>query len=130
MSSLPRAGAVIFAKDMARVARFYQELLAMGVTHSGRDHIALESAACQLVIHAIPKKIAAAIEIASPPALRTERSIKPFFFVASLADIREKAPALGGGLNPRKNEFEARGFRACDGHDPEGNVIQFREDAS
>jgi hypothetical protein len=23
--------------------------------------------------------------------------------------------------------FEARGFRACDGHDPEGNVVQFRE---
>jgi hypothetical protein len=29
-----------------------------------------------------------------------------------------------------EKEFEARGFRACDGYDPEGNVVQLREDVS
>jgi hypothetical protein len=33
----------------------------------------------------------------------------------------------GGELNPPDKEFAARGFRACDGHDPEGNVLQLRE---
>lgn len=82
------------------------------------------------VVHAIPKRVADTITIASPPKLRDERAVKLFFPVASLADARDKAPALGGGLSPTKKEWEARGFRACDGYDPEGNVVQFREDAS
>ena len=37
------------------------------------------------------------------------------------------APTLGGAIKPPEAEWEARGFRAVDGHDPEGNVVQFRE---
>lgn len=39
----PKPGAVFFAKDISRVARFYQELLDMGVTHSDEGVIVLES---------------------------------------------------------------------------------------
>jgi hypothetical protein len=56
--------------------------------------------------------------------------VKLVFAVPSIAQARAWAPALGGELNPPEKMFEARGFRACDGHDPEGNVIQFREDAN
>ncbi len=129
MSHQPRAGAVVFAKDLPRVAKFYEELLSMAVAHAEDDHIVLESSACQLVVHAIPKKIAASIQINTPPERRTETPIKLFFFVSSIAEVRAKAVALGGELNPIKSEWEARGFRACDGHDPEGNVVQFRENA-
>jgi len=55
---------------------------------------------------------------------------KPFFPVTSLSKARERAVALGGQLRPRSEEWEARGFRACEAIDPDGNVIQFREDAS
>jgi predicted enzyme related to lactoylglutathione lyase len=79
------------------------------------------------VIHGIPDRIAKTIEITSPPARRTDMAVKLVFPVASIDDARLKAPALGGELNPKKKEFVARGFRACDGCDPEGNVIQFRE---
>lgn len=127
MSISTNAGAVVFAKDIVRVARFYEELFSIPAVHSERDHIVLESSQCQLVVHAIPKKIADSIEISIPPARRTETPIKLFFFVASLAEARAKAIALGGGLGPAKSEWEARGFRACDGHDPEGNVLQVRE---
>ena len=130
MSISTNAGAVVFAKDIVRVAKFYEELFSIPAVHSERDHIVLESSQCQLVVHAIPKKIADSIEIAAPPARRTETPIKLFFFVASLAEARAKAMALGGELNPEKSEWEARGFRACDGHDPEGNVVQVREVAS
>lgn len=125
----PRAGAVVFAKDLTRVATFYEKLLSMAVVHSELDHIVLESPGCQLVVHAIPKKIAASIEIRTPPTRRTETPIKLYFFVASIQEARAKAMALGGELNARKDEWEARGFRACDGHDPEGNVMQLRENA-
>jgi predicted enzyme related to lactoylglutathione lyase len=129
MSHQPRVGAVVFAKDLSRVAKFYEELLSMSVVHSESDHIVLESFGYQLVVHAIPKAIADSIDITSPPERRTETPIKLFFSVPSIAMARAKAVALGGGLNAKKHEWGAPGFRACDGHDPEGNVVQLRENA-
>lgn len=122
-----KPGAVLFAKDIARVAKFYAEVIPMAVSLEGPDLIVLESAQSQLVVHPIPEKIARSIEIADPPALRTDVALKLIFPVDSLAAARAAAPALGGALNPPAKEFTARGFRACDGHDPEGNVVQLRE---
>jgi len=125
-----KPGAVLFAKDIARVAKFYAGVVPMTVALEGPDLIVLESAQSQLVVHPIPAKIAESIEITDPPALRTDVAVKLIFPVASLAEARAVAPALGGALNPPGKEFAARGFRACDGHDPEGNVVQLRESAS
>lgn len=127
MPNTARAGAVIFAKDLHRVAAFYENLLSLTATHSDSDHIVLASAQCELVIHAIPKGIADSFEITVPPERRTETAIKLYFPVAGIAEARARAPALGGELNAPEHEWEARGFRACDGHDPEGNVLQLRE---
>ena len=129
MSDKLMPGAVLFAKDLMRVARFYEELLSMPAVHSERDHIVLESAAFQLIVHAIPRQIAESIVITSPPVRRTETPLKLFFPVTSLAETRAKAIVLGGELDPKSKEWEAHGYRACDGHDPEGNVVQFREPA-
>lgn len=49
--------------------------------------------------------------------------------VESIATARTTAARLGGTIRPAGSEWEARGFRACDGHDPEGNVLQVRENA-
>ncbi len=129
MSKAAKSGAVIFAKDLTRVARFYQDIASLCVVHVELDHVVLESKHMELVIHAIPQRIAEEIIIADPPELRAETPIKLFFAVASLDDARSKAPALGGALGPKSKEREDRGFRACDGNDPEGNVVQFRENA-
>lgn len=127
MSNSNSSGAVLFAKDIHRVATFYQAMLPLAAVVSEQDHIVLESPACQLVIHGIPKHIADTFTIKSPPERREDAAIKLFFLVDSLADARAAAPALGGALNPASAEWEWRGLRICDGHDPEGNVIQFRE---
>lgn len=127
MTNPAKAGAVIFAKDLHRVATFYEKLLGLTATHGESDHVVLTSAHCELVIHAIPKAIADTFTIAVPPERRSETPIKLYFFVASIADARARAAPLGGELNPPNREWEARGFRACDGHDPEGNVLQLRE---
>ncbi len=127
MSTLPKSGAVIFAKDLPRVASFYAGVAGFSIISSERELIVLESPHQQLVLHALPARIARTIEISAPPKRRADRAVKLVFAVASLAEVRVHAPALGGELNPQDKEFEARGFRACDGHDPEGNVIQFRE---
>ncbi|MDB5968831.1 MAG: hypothetical protein JWQ90_1281 [Hydrocarboniphaga sp.] len=127
MSDQQKPGAVLFAKDVTRIARFYEEIVPMSVTHVESELIVLDSADFQLVVHGIPAKIARSIDITSPPALRENAAMKLIFPVASIEAARAKAKAFGGGLHPRKKEFEARGFRACDGYDPEGNVVQFRE---
>ena len=99
----------------------------MVVAQTEPELIVLESADFQLVIHGIPKRIADTIVIAVPPEPREDTSIKLFFPVTSITAARAAAPGLGGSVGPLSKEFVARGFRACDGVDPEGNVVQFRE---
>ncbi len=129
MSSRPCFGAVIFAKDPARVAKFYEDLVPMSVTRREPDHVILESPGVQLVVHATPGPIADSIQVASPPERRTETPIKLFFTVESLAGVRARAAALGAELDAPGREWEWLGCRICDGHDPEGNVVQFRQSA-
>jgi predicted enzyme related to lactoylglutathione lyase len=85
----------------------------------------LRSETFELVIHSLQGEPA----LSHPPRVREDSYIKPFFPVASLSEARERAAALGGRLRPQNEEWTARGFRACEAIDPDGNVIQFREDA-
>jgi predicted enzyme related to lactoylglutathione lyase len=124
-----RPGAVIFAKDVAALARFYETVIPMAVKGEEHGAVVLETDMLQLVIHPLPDAVAREIMIGSPPALREETAVKLVFAVDSLARVRMAATALGGGLRPVSAAFVTRGFRACDGHDPEGNVIQLREPA-
>lgn len=126
MPHLPMPSAVLFAKDMARLAQFYEHVTALVLVAQGNDHVLLEAAGFQLVVHAIPTGIAKGITISSPPHVREDLPLKLALPVHSLADAREAAARLGGELQPAKKEWQARGFVACDGHDPEGNVFQLR----
>src|SRR4029453_12914945 len=53
MSYESRAGAVLFAKNLDRVATFYSVVLGLTEVNRGDDHILLESPGFQLVIHRI-----------------------------------------------------------------------------
>ena len=127
MSDEPRAGAVLYAKDLDRVAAFYSAVLALEPADRDEKHVVLEAPGFQLVVLRIPLKIASAIEIAVPPARRSEAAIKLVFFVPSIRSVRASAASCGGALNPAEKEWSFDGFIVCDGLDPEGNVIQFRE---
>ena len=127
MTPHPNAGAVVFAKDPRRLAAFYESVAALKLVEAHDDHLILESAQVQLVLHGLPAAIASGIEIATPPKRREDTAIKLFFWVAALAEARTRAAALGGALGPQSTEWAGRGFLACDGYDPEGNVVQFRQ---
>jgi len=127
MAAAVKSGAVIFAKDVGAVARFYESAVPMTVLAEEDGAVRLENESLQLVIHALPKAVAKQIEISVPPRLREQSAIKPVFAVDSLDRVRGLVSALGGGMNPASSAFVWAGFRACDGHDPEGNQIQFRE---
>jgi hypothetical protein len=124
-----KPGAVLYAKEVAKLSAFYVETAGLAVTRTEADHTVLESPVFQLVLLAIPAKLAATIEVASPPVLRENTPIKLVFPVASLQAARAAAARLGGGLKPAEREWKFQTIRVCDGHDPEGNIVQFRESA-
>jgi hypothetical protein len=121
------SGAVIFAANVDRVARFYEVLLLMSPVHVETGLRVIASDRTELVIHQVPPHVLPPVPEGTAPAPREDTAIKPFFVVPSLAAAREMAPPLGGYVFPREREFGARRFRACNACDPEGNVVQFRE---
>ena len=127
MRQQAKAGAVLYAKNLARVSAFYAQVCGLRTSPVENDHVVLESPAFQLVVLAIPEAIAATIAIATPPIRRENTPIKLVFFVDSIDAARECAVSLGGALNPSEREWRFEGGRVCDGYDPEGNVLQLRE---
>lgn len=121
------AGAVIYASDIRRIGAFYAQVAGLRITHAEGDHIVLESGAFQLVVVAVPARIAASIELTDPPRPREDTAIKLVLAVADMATARETARSLGGQLLPPQREWQFQGMRVCDGYDPEGNVVQFRQ---
>jgi predicted enzyme related to lactoylglutathione lyase len=127
MNDHPGAGAVLYAKNMERVAAFYESVLGLRRTGHDADHVVLESPAFQLVVLSIPGHIAANVEITAPPARRERAAVKMVFFVPSLDAVRAAVDAGGGVMNAADTEWRFRDHRVCDGLDPEGNVVQFRQ---
>ncbi len=124
MSNNIKPGVVIFTGDHKRLAKFYEGMTGLNVSFADDQITVLDSATLELVIHSIKCEPA----VSNPPRIREDGYIKPFFPVATLSEAREKAAALGGQLRPQSAEWMGRGFRACEAIDPDGNVIQFREE--
>jgi catechol 2,3-dioxygenase-like lactoylglutathione lyase family enzyme len=124
------SGTLIYAKDLALLASFYRVLLSMSEVHASDELVVLRShdgrsPQCELIVHRIPEHIAETIVVASPPVLREDTAIKPFFAVASFAEAAAHATSMGGGVfGP---QYEGPGFRITNAYDPEGNIIQLRE---
>ncbi len=123
----PQQGVVIFAKSKKRVSAFYQACLGLRAVESEASHDLLQGDTYEVVIHAIPRKIAAGIAIASPPVPRTQGAIKPTFVVKSLDKVRVAAEGAGGFLKPASGAWHSRKCTVLDGHDPEGNPVQFKQ---
>jgi len=126
MTDSPDAAAVVFVDDVARLAAFYQAVANMTMVHADRQHAVLKIPGLQLTIHAL-RRSAVRTE-PSYPAREIAR-VKLCFPVDSIARARTIAAGFGGEVWPAGKEWEAvdRGFRACDGRDPEGNVFQVRQ---
>jgi hypothetical protein len=123
-------GAVIYAKDLAKLTAFYQALLALQQGYATDEFVVLaasptSASQCQLVVHAIPPHIAYTFEIIQPPEPRSETAIKLFFAVSDLAESEQIAKQHGGGLMPER--WQGPKFVACNGFDSEGNIFQLRQ---
>jgi predicted enzyme related to lactoylglutathione lyase len=120
-------GLVIFAKSKDKVSAFYQQTLGLTAQESATTHDLLVGEGQEVVVHAISKRYADSIEIASPPEPREESALKPTFVVDDLAQVRLAVKRTGGFLKPLKQAWRFRGMIVLDGWDPEGNVVQFKQ---
>lgn len=127
MTPLPSPAVVIFVENIKQAAAFYQSVADMTVALEDDHHILLELPNFQLVVHGLPGGPPS--ESSSAFEIREDSHVKFSLPVADIATARTKAAEAGGCIYPPEKEWEARGIRACDGHDPEGNVFQVRQTA-
>lgn len=129
MSLEPTPSVVVFVADVSRVSTFYRELASMRVIHEDEVHRVLEIDGFQLVIHGLSGEPKVHADEKGNIPVREDTYVKLCLPVENIAKARAIAAEYGGAIKSPKHEWEARRFRACDGHDPEGNVIQVREKA-
>ena len=129
MTALPRPSVVLFVADVPRITHFYQIVGSMSLVSQAPDHAILELAGLELVIHALRDEPPVLPGPHGQVRIREDAYVKLCLPVQSIAEARAKAASLGGALQPSAKEWQARGFLACDGHDPEGNVWQARASA-
>ena len=120
-----RAGVFIYARDPQRLAEFYLHVLGMVRMRQTAEMLILRSPDLQLIIHAMPPEVGAALTIESPPRLRDDAAIKFFCTVGSLAEAAAQASSDGGGVLP--DEWQGPGFVVRNAYDPEGNIFQVRQ---
>jgi len=125
MSQSPKPSVVLFVSDVARVSVFYREIASMHVAFADDDHVVLTFEGFELVVHRLSREPEINANIVATP--RDDSYSKLCLPVQDIEAARGIAARLGGVIKPQSFEWSARGFRACDGHDPEGNVIQVRQ---
>lgn len=129
-NSIPQAGQtglVVFAKSMNKLSAFYARTLGLELVEADRRHQLLRGNGYEVVVHALPAKYAREIQIAKPPVLREDCAMKPSFVVPDLRALRLAVVATGGWLKPEELAWTIRGHKVLDGCDPEGNVLQFKQ---
>lgn len=125
MSNASPTGGVLFAKNLDRVATFYSAVLGLTEVNRDGDHILLESAGFQLVVHRMTGDAPPGV-VTAPPTPRVAAAYKPVFFVPDISRLRAVVARHGGVMDPVEREWSFNALTVCDALDPEGNVIQFR----
>lgn len=129
MNTNPLPSVVLFVADVARVASFYKAIASMQFVAGDGDHAVLEVDGFQLVVHKLRGEPEPIHDAQGQVRVREDAYSKLCLPVQSIGEARSQAGSFGGFIKPADHEWQARGFRACDGNDPEGNVIQVRESA-
>ena len=126
MHTPPAPSVVLFVADVPRVSAFYRALASMALLHEDEMHVVLGIDGLELVIHQLRGEPTVQPDANGRPTLREDSYWKLCLPVQSLPAARETGAAHGGGIRTPEHGREGPGFRACDGHDPEGNVMQVR----
>jgi predicted enzyme related to lactoylglutathione lyase len=119
--------AVMYAKNLDSLVAFYATFgLSVDETERG-EYAVLTGPQVELSIIQIPAHLASAIEISSPPKVRSRTPIKLVFVVSSIDEALKAARLLGGRTEESSKRWKFRGHAIQDAIDPEGNQYQLRE---
>lgn len=117
-------GAVLYAKEMERLIRFYVAIGGEQTDGSEGEFAVISKLHTELIILQAPKEIASRIAIDNPPLVRTSTPIKPILEVSSIDEALMILPDFGGQLVPGVERWKFRKYLVQDIVDPEGNVLQ------
>lgn len=126
MQTLPPPSMVLFVSDVARVASFYAEVIGMQIRHQEASHTVLLTMGFELIIHAMYGDSSEPDSPDTQIMVREDAYSKLCLPVANIGKARDLAHRFGGFIKAVEHEWSDHGIVACDGHDPEGNVIQVR----
>ena len=121
---------VVYAKDIQKVAAFYRRTLSLAVLEEEQNFVVVGNAGYEIAVVRMADSIARATQISVPPVVREDTPIKCSFWVENLQSVKMEAEAAGGATKPLSSAWSWRGQLHLDGHDPEGNVVQFRTSAA
>lgn len=122
------ASAVLFAKNLEKVATFYAAVTGLEqLDRVEEGFYLLGQRQFRFYIVLIPGSLANGITLDKPPKVREETPIKLVFSIDDIERARRVAPNHGGIVDPPEREWEFGGARRCDGIDPEGNVFQLAQ---
>ena len=129
MSAVPPVPAimVVYAKDIAKVAAFYQRTLCLSVIETEARFVVVGDAHREVAIVRVPEARARVIQVSNPPQVREGTALKFSFLVDDFERVHREAVAAGGGTKRVTAAWSWRGQIHLDGYDPEGNVVQFRK---
>ena len=123
MSEATKVRAVVFAKDLGKVAGFYAGSLDMECLKRDEYHAVLGCRGFELIVHQIPDRIAADIEIDAPPVRREGGAVRLDYPVDNIDRSRASAKSFGGHIDESPPEWADRDTNFYPGFDPEGNVF-------
>lgn len=123
-----RVSAVLFAHDLARMLDFYTAVLGKPCVYRDEYHAVLRCGTFALDIHQVPAHAMPDARSDRAGQRREHAAVKLSYPVDSIERARRVAAELGGRLDPGPPRWVVEQQKICDGHDPEGNVFQLRED--
>ena len=123
MVEVEKIRAVLFAKNLEKVARFYSEALELTRVSEDASYVLLKQGGFELIIHQIPKPVADGIEISEPPLRREVGALRLDYPIRDVKVGRTLAKSLGGAIDESPPPWADNGTNFYLGFDPEGNVF-------
>jgi catechol 2,3-dioxygenase-like lactoylglutathione lyase family enzyme len=119
------SGAMLFVKDLPRLAAFYRDVLELHPIEETRlpDWVEFHGDGARFSLHAIPSAIAAGIAIDSPPRPREQGGVKLTFAVRDVEATLRAIDAMGLPLLKRP-------WGGVEAVDPEGNIFALQSERS
>ncbi|MBX3303334.1 MAG: hypothetical protein KF693_14055 [Nitrospira sp.] len=127
---MSEVSAVLFARDHAKVARFYREAIGLVYIAGDDDHSVLNCSGFELIIHQIPKHVLGECNPDSAPTRREHGRIRLNLPVDNMDVARSIAAQLGGQVDDAPPGWAPKNANFYLGYDSEGNVFKLSERTS